>query len=428
MLMGLAAASFIRLFRDRSILGTRLALSVVCVATSVTVVSTAPASGAATGPSCNISQPDNDFATQVATSPRHAQMWRLYQAYFLRQPDQAGLEFWVAMFRDGTSLEEISNHFEASREFDLVYGPLDDRAFLNLVYQNVMCRNADGAGYDYWLGRLSSGELGRGELMTHFSESTEYSQTTDTSWALYQNPYEASLATDGYEISAIPGGQAVVLDYQKVDFSAGANRCSVASINGNWFFNPESANPTPTGLAIIDGQQLAGAVDREDRGVLGERIRPNGATEEIVLDFWGGYNINSNLASKDGRVLESWMGWRAGYREAIGDVSEWRWAAAGIPLINDGQVWKDFKNIPTNDYTHYTSRHSFVAFDQDTGLLMFGSTEAMTSAALIDWALGAGYEDLIKFDGGGSVEFNVQGQARVAGTPRNVPLWLGIGC
>ncbi len=397
-------------------------------ATLVATVTEASQPTPAAAASCGISTPNSAFANEVASSPRHAQLWRLYQAYFLRQPDDGGLQYWIDISKDGTSLQKISDNFELSREFSLTYGNLNNIDFLNLIYRNVMCRPADGDGFAYWLGLLNSGEVNRGEMMILFSESKEYMVKTQTTWSLFANPDDATLSQDGYEIRSVPGGQIAVVDYQRVDFSASHNRCSVASINGNWFFNPGSSNPTPTGFAVIDGVQLPGAANRTDRGVFGERYRPNGATEEIVWVYQGSYNINSNLASKNGRVLESWHSWRPDGTPAVDNPSEWRWAAAGIPLIINGQVWPQFYNIPTNNYTHYTHGHSFVAYDKDGGLLAFGSTTGMTSAGLINWANANGYEDLIKFDGGGSVEFNVGGHTRVAGTGRNVPLWLGIGC
>ncbi|MEZ5343504.1 MAG: phosphodiester glycosidase family protein, partial [Acidimicrobiales bacterium] len=272
------------------------------------------------------------------------------------------------------------------------------------------------------------GSLSRGDMMVLFSESDEYLIKTATAWSVFASPDRATLAADGYELRSIPGGKIAVIDYDRVDFSASHERCSVASINGNWFFNPESANPTPVGFAVIDGVHVPGAANRADRGVLGERYRPNGASEEIVWVYQGEFNINSNLDAKDGRVLESWHSWRPTGTPAVDNPAEWRWAAAGIPLIINGQVWPGFYGISTSDYTHYTLGHSFVAFDKDTGQLAFGSTRGMTSAGLISWATANGYEDLIKFDGGGSVEFNVNKVAQVAGTRRNVPVWLGIGC
>jgi hypothetical protein len=162
--------------------------------------------------------------------------------------------------------------------------------------------------------------------------------------------------------------------------------------------------------------------------VLGERRRPGGPDIERVWNYQGSFNLNSNLAVKGELVLESWRSWQPASTPPLDNASEWRWAAAGIPLVVNGQVWEGFAAIPTNDYTHYTTRHSFVAFDKGSGRLAFGTTTAMTSAQLIDWAVASGYEDLVKFDGGGSAELNVGGRTRVAGTGRDVPLWLGIGC
>lgn len=392
----------------------------------ITDIAQPEAASAATD--CRISPPDSTFADEVASSARYAQLWRLYQAYFLRQPDNGGLGYWIDLSRSGVGLQAISDNFELSEEFALTYGALDNYEFLELIYANVLCRIQDGDGFDYWLGLLNSSSLSRGDMMVLFSESEEYLTNTNTGWSVFSSPDTATLSADGYELRSVPGGQIAVVDYDRIDVSTSHNRCSVASINANWFFNPESSNPTPVGFAVIDGVQVPGAANRADRGVLGERYRPQGETEEIVWVYQGSFNINSNLASKNDRVLESWHSWRPDGTPAVDNASEWRWAAAGIPLIIDGQVWPGFYGISTSDYTHYTHGHSFVAFDKDTGYMAFGSTTGMTSAGLINWANENGYEDLIKFDGGGSVEFNVNGQTRVAGTGRNVPVWLGIGC
>ncbi len=397
-------------------------------ATTVVAVSDAVRPEPAEAITCNIGSPDRNYADDVASSARHAQLWRLYQAYFLRQPDDGGLVYWIELNRSGMGLQAISDQFEISPEFALTYGSLNNTDFLKLIYRNVLCRAPDGDGFNYWLSLLNSNAMTRGEMMVYFAESDEYIRFTNTPWSLFGSPDDATLAADGYEITTLPGGQMALVDYSRVDFSASHERCSVASINGNWFFNPETYNPTPVGFAVIDGVQIPGAANRADRGVLGERIRPNGAADEIVWVYQGSFNINSNLDSKNGRVLESWHSWRPDGTPAVDNPSEWRWAAAGIPLVINSQVWPGFYGISTNDYTHYTSRHSFVAYDKDAGVLAFGSTTGMTSAAMINWATSNGYEDLIKFDGGASVEFNVGRQTRVAGTYRDVPLWLGIGC
>ncbi len=403
-----------------------LVAAIMASTVAVGIVPT-PAAEAADSP-CQIGSPSAAYSDDVQASPTTARVWRLYQAYFLRQPDQGGLSHWTGVSKAGAGLNEISGYFEDSDEFSNRYGNLNNADFLGLIYENVLCRVADGSGFAYWLNLLDSGTLPRGELMVLFSESDEYVGRTGTLWSLFADPNNASLEKDGYRVRQIPGGLVVDVDYSRVDVKTSAERCSVASINANWFLNPDRPNPTPIGFAVIDGQTVPGAYHRADRGVLGERYRPNGPDDERVWVYQGSFNLNSNLASKDGRVLESWRGWQPPSTPQLDVEAEWRWAAAGIPLLINGQVLHDLYLAPVGSETHYTSRHSFLAMDKDTGMLTFGSTTGMDSFELLAWAQAAGYDDLIKFDGGGSVEMNVNGTVRVAGTPRDVPVWLGVGC
>jgi hypothetical protein len=400
--------------------------AVVAAGTGRPAAAQAPAVAAAAA--CAIGEPGAEYASEVLGSARDARVWRLYQAYFLRQPDRAGLDYWVGESRAGLSLQSTSDYFERSDELVARYGSLGNAAFVSLVYGNVMCRQPDAGGFAYWLDLLDRGRLSRGELMVLFSESAEYGLRTGTRWSIFAEPDAASVASDGYTIRPITGGLIVEADYRRVDFRASSKRCSIASINGNWFYNPDRPDPTPVGFAVIDGTRLPGSVNSDDRGVLGERYRPYGPDAERVWNYQGSFNLNSNLAAKAGLVLESWRSWQPSSTPPLDNAAEWRWAAAGIPLIVNRQVWEGFEAIPTSDYTHYTTRHSFVAFDKDTATLVFGTTTAMNSAQLISWAQANGYDDLVKFDGGGSAELNVNGQTRVAGTGRDVPLWLGIGC
>lgn len=105
---------------------------------------------------------------------------RLYAAYFQRVPDAAGSRYWVDRLRAGAGLGAVSSSFAGSAEFIGTYGTLSDRDFVNLVYRNVLGRNADRAGLDYWVGQLATRRLDRGGVMIGFSESAEYKAAT---WA-----------------------------------------------------------------------------------------------------------------------------------------------------------------------------------------------------------------------------------------------------
>ena len=112
---------------------------------------------------------------EAATSGQHSlQIDRLYRAYFLRDPDPAGLSYWTGRRNAGVPLSTVSAEFARSAEFVSRYGTLGHREFVDLVYRNVLRRAADPAGADYWSGLLSTGSTDRGTVMTGFSESIEF--------------------------------------------------------------------------------------------------------------------------------------------------------------------------------------------------------------------------------------------------------------
>jgi hypothetical protein len=116
----------------------------------------------------------NSSEFQGTTSP----VIRLYFAYFLRIPDYGGLMFWVNTYRQGSTLDSISQAFAASSEFQTTYGSLNNTQFVTLLYQNVLGRAPDSGGLAFWVGQLDSGAMTRGQVMLGFSESAEYKQVS----------------------------------------------------------------------------------------------------------------------------------------------------------------------------------------------------------------------------------------------------------
>lgn len=104
----------------------------------------------------------------------HATVFRLYWAFFLREPKAEGALFWVERRDRCASLAEIAEQFANGREFANRYGALDDRAFVELIYRNVLDRPGRAEGVDYWSGRLSAGALTRGDVVLHISQSFEF--------------------------------------------------------------------------------------------------------------------------------------------------------------------------------------------------------------------------------------------------------------
>ena len=135
------------------------------------------------------SSPEQSLDTISHLSPgaeRQAGVTRLYRAMFLRLPDAGGLTYWEGKRAGGRTLVSIANEFTRSSEFVRRYGKLGNDAFIRLVYGNVLGRKPDPGGRAHWLGRLAAG-TSRGQLMTNFSESSEYRRIThpivDAVWA-----------------------------------------------------------------------------------------------------------------------------------------------------------------------------------------------------------------------------------------------------
>ncbi len=445
----------------RSGIGARLGV-VALMLNAMLVIGLGPhAAPPAAASACAISSPSADFAARVSYSAGHARMWRLYQAYFLRQPDEGGFTYWASVRADGATLGAIAFEFASSPEFQARYGNLSHAEYVDLVYNNVLCREPDAEGRAYWAGLLETGALTRWDMMVNFVELNEYLTRTGTCHSIYPTESaavstcaesqltalsSANIATHGYQAfdRTIPGGsfRGVEVDLSRPVFETGTDRCSVASINANWLLSSQKdrANPPVLGIGVVDGRPASGSSDRTDRGVIGLRFD---STPSNVVEVWPGdtlsdddIRLNSVAYHQGNTVIESWhaSAETSPYLQHLASdqivpAKDWVWAAAGVPLIIDGQLDPHFSSAYANDpYTYQTLNHSFVAIDQNTGRLVFGATSNANAQELVNWFTGAGYEDLVMFDGGASTEYNIGGQAVVAGTSRDIPVWLGIGC
>jgi len=118
-------------------------------------------------------------ATSGSTTPvvsaevASAQVRRLYLAYFRREPDQSGRDYWTAKLTAGLPLWQVSAEFARSAEFRSTYGSLGNADFVRLVYSNVLGREPDAGGFAHWTGKLAEGRS-RGWVMVSFSESREF--------------------------------------------------------------------------------------------------------------------------------------------------------------------------------------------------------------------------------------------------------------
>jgi Ca2+-binding RTX toxin-like protein len=103
-----------------------------------------------------------------------AQAYRIYRAAFDRTPDLGGLGFWIGQLDQGTTLRDIADGFVHSQEFIDQYGSAPGNADIVMrLYKNILHREPDAGGYQFWLDALDHNKASLSELLASFSESGE---------------------------------------------------------------------------------------------------------------------------------------------------------------------------------------------------------------------------------------------------------------
>lgn len=116
---------------------------------------------------------DGNLAFDIDIGEIAGTAYRIYQAAFDRAPDTTGLTFWIDALDDGLSFAAMGSGFVQSAEFESVYGTsVSDEAFVAELYQNILGREGEQAGIDFWVGLLEDGR-DRGLVLIGFADSPE---------------------------------------------------------------------------------------------------------------------------------------------------------------------------------------------------------------------------------------------------------------
>ncbi|ARN74277.1 DUF4214 domain-containing protein [Oceanicoccus sagamiensis] len=125
----------------------------------------------------------------LATQEDTKALARLYSAAFDRLPDIGGLNFWVDSFEQGRSISSIAGDFNRSAEFTSKYGELNNLAFIRQLYRNVLGREGESGGVEFWTGHLDAARMTRDEVLADFAGSRENVIKTDPEFnALFKGP------------------------------------------------------------------------------------------------------------------------------------------------------------------------------------------------------------------------------------------------
>lgn len=87
---------------------------------------------------------------------------KMYIAYFNRAPDSAGLFYWGTRFSQGMSFSEIAASFFVQPESIAQFPNSDDTSgFVKTVYNNLLGRDPEPGGWNYWMTELETGRISR---------------------------------------------------------------------------------------------------------------------------------------------------------------------------------------------------------------------------------------------------------------------------
>jgi len=102
----------------------------------------------------------------------------LYIFYFNRAPDWDGFNYWKSRdYEDSEALNKLSLSFSQNEVFISTYSNLNNREFVEAIYQNVLGKDGDEEGILYWTNELDSG-VSRSDMVSSFVEASLGSDLT----------------------------------------------------------------------------------------------------------------------------------------------------------------------------------------------------------------------------------------------------------
>lgn len=129
---------------------------------------------------------DNDInrGNGIIIHAEAAQLYRAYMGGMGRLPDDAGFQWWFDQIKSGDkTLRSMADGFIHSTEFKGYADTNNDNQisndeFVTHMYEGVFGRAPDTEGYEYWTGKLDSGDYSQPLAFTFMTQSNEYVEQT----------------------------------------------------------------------------------------------------------------------------------------------------------------------------------------------------------------------------------------------------------
>lgn len=167
----------------------------------------------------------------------HADLLRLYWAFFNRDPDLAGAKYWIDV-STRRSKDAIAYQFATSQEFQQTYGSVDDRRYLEILYGNVLGRQPDPAGFDYWYRFLASGQLTRASIVRWVAAGEEFKARKP-----YPAPVPPPLADPDPGIPRVTSVEVLAVTSESARIRFSTDECSGSTYTIRGFYQGSGGYP-----------------------------------------------------------------------------------------------------------------------------------------------------------------------------------------
>lgn len=149
----------------------------VKLGTTNTSPSLADVTKAATVAGLADSYPDSGLHVSGVTASQQDFVVALYDSSFSRAPEYNGLTYWTKKLNVelGYGTDQTTAYAVISKQMYIdgkgngeAGTTLGDSAYVNFAYQNILGRNGDAAGVQYWNDKLATGTVDRGSFVAKF--------------------------------------------------------------------------------------------------------------------------------------------------------------------------------------------------------------------------------------------------------------------
>jgi Ca2+-binding RTX toxin-like protein len=315
-----------------------------------------------------------------------ASVYRLYQATLGREPDANGHQNWTTrVATDELTLLQAANGFVKSTEFQNIYGALENADFVNLLYQNVLDRDADDTGLARWVGDLEDG-LSRAQVVLGFSNSGEFKNDTATDAAQFGQSNTQQIWTDDvfrlYQATLDRTPDEAGMFNRTARLGDGSEYLDEAAgfVNSTEFKNRFGDDLSNAEFVELMYQNVLGRA--ADEGGLARWVSDleDGASRTEVVQ---GFAQSSEFRNNTAEALQDWMRDNAAGDEIIGgegddvmaggfgsDLFVFRQADVGSDTVLDLEAWD---GIDITDFDFADVATAQAAFTQDGTDVVFAS-------------------------------------------------------